>query len=111
AAIGKLAPAALVGWLLALGFFAAVIPVVLAHGRALLPAHLIGRGITFLNMGTISGVFVSQLVSGAVIDLFPSADGAYPLDAYRLIFALQAAFVVLAGLVYFGSQEPRRALT
>jgi MFS family permease len=111
AVFGKLAPVALVGWLFALGFFAAVIPVVLAHGRALLPAHLIGRGITFLNMGTIGGVFVSQLVSGAVIDLFPAANDAYPLEAYRLIFALQAAFVVLAGLVYFGSREPRRALT
>ena len=98
-------------WLLALGFSSAVIPVVLAHGRALLPTHLIGRGITFLNMGTIGGVFVSQLVSGAVIDLFPVANGAYPLDAYRLIFGLQAAFLIVAGLVYFGSTEPRRTLT
>jgi MFS family permease len=108
AVVGTLTPTALVVWLLVLGFSSAVIPVVLAHGRALLPTHLIGRGITFLNTGTIGGVFISQLVSGAVIDLFPSPDGAYSLDAYRLIFALQAAFLVMAGLVYFGSQEPRR---
>jgi MFS family permease len=111
AVLGTLAPAALVTWLLALGFFSAVIPVVLAHGRSLLPTHLIGRGITFLNMGTIGGVFLSQLVSGAVIDLFPAPGGAYPLDAYRLIFALQAVFVIAASLVYFGSREPQRGMT
>ena len=111
AVLGTLAPAALVAWLIALGFFSAVIPVVLAHGRSLLPTHLIGRGITFLNMGTIGGVFLSQLVSGAVIDLFPAPGGAYPLDAYRLIFALQAVFVIAASLVYFGSREPQRGMT
>jgi hypothetical protein len=42
-----------------------------------------------------------------VIELFPTApDGAYALAAYRLVFALQAGFIVLACLVYFGSTEP-----
>jgi hypothetical protein len=110
ALVGTLGPATLVGWLLALGFSSAVVPVLLAHGRALLPPHLIGRGITFLNMGTIAGVFVSQAVSGAVIDLFSAPGGAYPLDAYRLIFGLQAAFLVVTSVAYLGSQEPKRRI-
>ena len=42
-----------------------------------------------------------------MIELFPTAsDGAYALAAYRLVFALQASFILLACLVYFGSGEP-----
>jgi len=45
-----------------------------------------------------------------VIELFPTAsDGAYALAAYRLVFVLQAGFILLACLVYFGSKEPIQA--
>jgi hypothetical protein len=55
----------------------------------------------------MGGTFLVQAVSGFVIELFPTApDGAYELAAYRLVFALQAGFILLACLVYFGSREP-----
>jgi hypothetical protein len=60
---------------------------------------------TLLNIGTMGGGFVVQLISGAVIGLFPSEGGAYPLEAYRLVFGLQAGFIVIAALTYFGSKE------
>jgi predicted MFS family arabinose efflux permease len=115
AAFGVLAVAgtlplwALLTWLAVFGLVSAYVPGLVAHGRALFPGYLVGRGLTILNMGSMGGVFLSQFVSGFVIELFPAAPGAgYPLAAYRAVFGLQAAFILLCGLVYFGSREPGR---
>jgi MFS family permease len=88
-----------------LGFSTGMVSVTLAHGRSLVPPRLLGRTMTLLNIGTMGGGFLAQLISGAVIDLFPSEAGAYPLDAYRLVFGLQAAFILVAAWAYFGSRE------
>jgi MFS family permease len=91
------------------GFVAAYIPVLIAHGRALLPAPLVGRGITLFNVGTIGGVFVSQFVTGLLIDLYPEQGGTYPPEAYRLVFACQAVAVVIACAAYgLAAREPGR---
>jgi MFS family permease len=104
---GTLSPTALIVWFAAFGLVSAYVPVMIAHGKALFPPHLVGRGLTLLNMGTMVGVFVTQLLSGAVIDLFPSQGGVYPLAAYRLVFALQAAFLLAAALFYLRCRDPR----
>jgi len=101
--------AVLVAWLCLFGLFAAYTPVLIAHGKSLFPPRLIGRGMTLLNMGTMGGVFVSQTLTGAAIDLFPAQDGAYPLAAYRLTFAIQAVFVAVAVVAYLRAHDPRRA--
>ena len=88
-----------------LGFSTGSVSIVLAHGRSLVPAHLLGRTMTLLNIGTMGGGFMLQLISGALIELFPSERGAYPLEAYRLVFGLQAAFMLVALVAYFGSRE------
>jgi MFS family permease len=88
-----------------LGFSTGMTSVVMSHGRSLVPPHLLGRCITLLNIGTMGGGFVVQFVSGALIDLFPSQDGTYPLEAYRLVFGLQAALVLVGAWAYFGSHE------
>jgi predicted MFS family arabinose efflux permease len=108
ALFGRLPSIALVAWLGLFGFCTAYLPVVIAHGKSLFAPRLVGRGITLLNMGTMSGAFASQLASGAAIDIFPAQAGAYPLDAYRLIFALQAAFVLFAMVAYVGARDPRQ---
>jgi hypothetical protein len=64
---------------------------------------------TLLNMGTMGGAFVAQLLSGLAIDLFPQVGGTYPTAAYRLVFALQAACLVAAMLAYLPSRDPRDA--
>jgi MFS family permease len=82
--------------------------VLISHGRSLFPPHLVGRGITLLNMGTIGGVFVAQTISGMVIDLFPKGpDGSYALDAYRWVFGLQGAAIALGCLTYFRVTDAR----
>ena len=88
-----------------IGFSTGMTSVVMAHGRSLVPPHLLGRTITLLNIGTMGGGFLVQFVSGAIIDLFPAAAGAYPLEAYRLVFALQAVLVLIGFIAYFGSRE------
>ena len=101
AAVGTLAPAALVTWLALFGFVGAFGVVLIAHGKALFPPHLVGRGLTVLNMASMGGVFLVQIISGFVIELFPTApNGAYALAAYRWVFGLQAAFIFLALLAY-----------
>jgi MFS family permease len=105
AAFGVLPTPALIGVFALLGFSTGAVSIVLAHGRSLVPPHLLGRTMTLLNIGTMGGGFVVQFVSGAVIDLFPKEGGAYPLEAYRLVFGLQAAFMLVAAWAYFGSKE------
>ena len=53
----------------------------------------------------MGGGFLVQFVSGTIINLFASQAGAYPLDAYRVVFALQAALVLAGLLAYLGSRE------
>ena len=107
AVVGTLGHAALIAWLAVFGFVSAYGPLVIAHGKALFPPHQVGRGLTLLNMGTMGGTFLSQVVSGYLIELFPAApDGAYALDAYRLVFGLQGAAVLLACLIYTKARDP-----
>ena len=50
-------------------------PVMMAHGRGLFPPELVGRGITFLNIGTMGGVFAMQAATGALIGRFQDNPG------------------------------------
>jgi MFS family permease len=107
AIVGTLDQAGLIAWLIAFGFLSAFGPLLIAHGRSLFPLHLVGRGLTILNVGAMGGTFLVQIISGFVIEIFPTTpDGGYALDAYRTVFALQAALIVLVCLAYFRSREP-----
>jgi MFS family permease len=103
---GPLGPPLLIAWFCLFGFACAFMPVMIAHGKSLFPPHLVGRGITVLNMATMGGVFLAQALSGAVIELFPALDGIYPLAAYQTVFGLQAVFLAVSWVVYLGSRDP-----
>ena len=51
-----------------IGFSTGMTSVVMSHGRSLVPPHLLGRGMTLLNIGTMGGGFLVQFVTGFVID-------------------------------------------
>jgi MFS family permease len=107
AAVGAPSAPVLMLWLAVFGFVSAFGPVLIAHGKALFVPHQVGRGLTLLNMGSMGGAFLVQAVSGFVIDWFPAtAQGGYALSAYRLVFTLQAGFIVLMCLAYWGSRDP-----
>ena len=50
----------------AIGFFGMSFPLLMAHGRAFVPAHLAGRGVTLMNLFGIGGVGMMQIVSGRI---------------------------------------------
>jgi MFS family permease len=108
ALVGVFSPVPLLLWFIAIGLFPAVVTVLIAHGKSLFPTHLVGRGMTLMNIGTMGGVFVCQTITGFLIDLFPTVSGGYAINAYRAVFGFQAGFILLACLIYFFSRDPRR---
>jgi MFS family permease len=96
----------LIAALAALGFSTAIASLLMAHGRSLVGPHLLGRSIALLNIGSMGGGFLVQFLSGAMVGLFPEGPGgAYPPEAYRLVFGAQATFVLVAAWAYFGSRD------
>ncbi|MCB2114859.1 MAG: MFS transporter [Rhodobacteraceae bacterium] len=72
--------------LAALGFFGASFPAIMAHGRSFFPPHLVGRGVTFLNMFGIGGAGVLQFASGRVHKAFAGVDTTTPFVALFIFF-------------------------
>jgi sugar phosphate permease len=83
---------------IAAGFFGASFPVVIAHGRAFFPPHLMGRGVTLLNLFGIAPVGIAQIATGHIHAANPGA----PYAAVFLFFAVTTAIGVA---VYLLSQD------
>ena len=63
-------------------------PLLMAHGRSFVPPHLLGRGVTLLNMFSIGGVGIWQVVSRRVYEAAPAATPEAPFAAIFLFFGL-----------------------
>ena len=84
-----------------LGFVGANGVVNLAHARAVLPDHLIGRGMVTMALAAFAGSAVLQMVAGFIVDAFPAtASGGAPEIAYRAAFGFVAASMFLAVLYH-----------
>jgi MFS family permease len=71
------------------GFVLGNYPMIMAHGRAYFPPHLVGRGVTLINLCGIGGAGLSQILTGGIYDLAaPSAT--VPHDAFAPIFLYYA---------------------
>ncbi|MCE8544627.1 MFS transporter [Ruegeria pomeroyi] len=81
----------------AIGFLGASFPVIMAHGRAFIPAHLVGRGVTLLNLFGIGGVGLMQFVTGRLHEGYAAAGPAAPYTAIVTFFAVSMA----VGLVIY----------
>lgn len=98
------APLALAITLLFVFSCAAPLFVVLAaHARRFVPSQRAGRAITCISLMGLTGVFVLQTGTGAVIDMVHSAGGV-PETGYRLVFATVAVVLAVTGAVY--SRQP-----
>lgn len=70
----------------------------MAHGRAFLPPHMIGRGMTMLNFFSIGGVGAMQFISGAV---FAASDvPGEPAAAYATLFWFYIVTTLAALAIY-----------
>ncbi len=95
------------GWvtvalLVLFGFAGASFPMVIAHGRAFLPAHLTGRGVTLLNLFGIGAVGVAQFITGRIAGAVTAPPAQAPYTAIFLFFAITLA-VALA--IYATAQD------
>ena len=97
------------GWvtlalLACLGFFGASFPMVMAHGRAFVPPHLTGRGVTLLNLFGIGAVGLAQVVTGRIHAGLVAGEGG-AVVAYQGLFAFFAVMLVAGLAIYAVSQD------
>lgn len=98
-AVGGWQPALL---LAGVGAFGASFPMVMAHGRAFLPAHLTGRGVTLINLFGIGATGAMQFVSGRYFASLPET----PVEArFSGLFLLYACLVIVGLLIYLWSKD------
>ncbi len=93
-----------------LGLFAlasAYIMLIHAHARAVLPDHIVGRGLTLQNLAVFLGVFAIQAASGFIIGQFPQDGGAAPETAYRAVFGFLAVMTLVALAIYVRIRDVR----
>lgn len=88
------------------GFSGASYVLLIAHGRAFLPAHLVGRGVTFLNMFSIGGTGMLQFGSRPVYQ-WASGNGT-PAEAYSTLFLFFTLPLALGLALYFLTPEAPR---
>ena len=85
-----------------LGGFGMTYGVLMAHGRSFVPDHLLGRGITLLNVLFIGGAGVLQPLSGA---LMKRLAGQPPEQAYATLHLIFAGLLGLSLVVYLFSRD------
>lgn len=91
-----------VALLAGVGFFGASFPMVMAHGRAFLPRHLVGRGVTLINLFGIGMSGLMQMVTGRLHGAIPATNPAAP---YAGLFLFYAGLTTVGLLVYLFSRD------
>ncbi|MCE6969817.1 MFS transporter [Cereibacter sphaeroides] len=85
-----------------IGLFGASFPMVIAHGRAFVPPHLLGRGVTLLNFFGIASPGLMQFATGR---LHASVAPTPPEAPYAALFLFFALFVLAGCAVYAFSRD------
>ncbi len=85
-----------------IGLFASSFPLIMAHGRSFYPPHLVGRGMTLMNMVGIGGVGFFQFSSASV---FKAAGGASIVAPYQTVFLYFALPMLVGCLLYLLSRD------
>lgn len=85
-----------------IGMAGASFPVLVAHGRSFFPAHLVGRGVTLMNLFGIGGVGLFQFASGR---LYREVTEAGQVSAYAVVFAFLGTALLIGTLCYLFSRD------
>lgn len=91
--------------LVVIGFFGSSYAVQMAHGKAFVPAHLTGRGVTLMNFFSIGGVGLLQFVTGAIFTASGGEEG--DPAAYSALFGFYAVLLAIALFIYLFSQDAK----
>ena len=87
-----------------IGFFGMSFPMIVAHGRAFAPPHIAGRGVTLMNLFSISGVGFFQVLSGK-IQAAEIALGITGAARYSNILLLMSVLIGVSLLIYAFSRD------
>lgn len=79
-----------------------------AHGRAMIPDRLVGRGIAVLSVISMCGIATVQTTSGFVVGAFAEDGVVGPAD-YRWMFAFLAATVLVSLFRYRRREDVRQS--
>jgi predicted MFS family arabinose efflux permease len=93
-----------VSLLTAIGFFGMSFPMIVAHGRAFAPPQIAGRGVTLMNLFSISGVGFFQVVSGKM-HAAQIALGITGAARYSDILLLMSGLIAISLLIYAFSKD------
>src|SRR5690606_1758560 len=91
--------------LVVIGITGAGFGLLMAHGRAFIPPHLTGRGVTLLNFFAIGIVGVVQFASGAVVTA--ATEPGDPAAAYQALFWFYAVLLGGALAIYLFARDAR----
>ncbi|MBE2275031.1 MAG: MFS transporter [Rhodobacteraceae bacterium] len=87
-----------------IGLFGSTFPIVIGHARALFPPHLVGRGVTLVNLFGIASVGIAQEVTGRLFAASEAA-AAPPAEGYAAVFGFFAATVAVGLVAYLFSRD------
>jgi MFS family permease len=87
-----------------IGFLGGCFPVIISHGRAFFPPHLVGQGVTLMNLFGIGGVGIMQFVSGRIHEQVAAGGGDIGAP-YVAIFAFFAIALALGTAIYAFSRD------
>ena len=90
-----------------LGGFGMTYGVLMAHGRSFVPDHLLGRGITVMNILFIGGAGALQLIFGPLVTQLFAADRS-AATVYATLHAGFGALLVLGLAIYLFSEDRRK---
>lgn len=85
-----------------IGGFGMTYGVLMAHARQFFPAHLLGRGLTLMNMLFIGGAGILQPISGAFMKAQASAP---PAEAYAALHQSFALALIISVVIYLFARE------
>lgn len=93
----------IVGLMCAIGLFGSTYPAIMAHGRSFLPPHLVGRGVTMLNLCSIGGVGLAQFATGRIHAA--TSGGPDPATPYTSILVFFAVLLFAGLAVYLFARD------
>jgi predicted MFS family arabinose efflux permease len=85
-----------------IGLFGVSYPVMMAHGRSFFPPHLVGRGVTLMNLFSMGGVGIMQFASGHIHTRFAGGDPSAP---YVATFTFFGVALLMGALIYLFSRD------
>ncbi len=88
----------------AIGLFGSSFPMIVAHARSFFAPHLVGRGVTLVNMFGIGGVGVFQFASGNVFAAAKES-ATNPAAPYQAVFLFFAVPTLVGCLLYLLSRD------